>query len=78
MDEVCTTCFSNQQFQFEVQFEVQFELANTNDCSMENFIIGFPGHEKGHRASALQVLGQEKYDFFFDPWLEYFFTKADA
>lgn len=45
---------------------------------MENFITGFPGHEKGHRAAMLQVLGQEKYDFFFDRWLEYFFTEADA
>lgn len=46
--------------------------------SMENFITGFPGHEKGHRAAMLAVLGQEKYDFFFDKWLEYFFTEADA
>lgn len=26
----------------------------------------------------LKVLGQEKYEFFFDKWLEYFFTEADA
>lgn len=45
---------------------------------MENFITGFPGHEKGHRAAMLDVLGKEKYDFFFDRWLEYFFTAADA
>jgi hypothetical protein len=33
---------------------------------MENFISGFPGHEHEHRAAMLEVLGQEKYDFFFD------------
>ena len=26
----------------------------------------------------LEVLGQEKYEFFFDKWLEYFFTETDA
>ena len=25
-----------------------------------------------------KVLGPEKYEFFFDKWLEYFFTEADA
>lgn len=46
--------------------------------NMENFITGYPGHESQHRAAMLQVLGQEKYDFFFDHWLEYFFTEGDA
>ncbi|KAK2803009.1 hypothetical protein FQN51_004036 [Onygenales sp. PD_10] len=46
--------------------------------NMENFITGFPGHESAHRAAMLEVLGQEKYEFFFDKWLEYFFTEADA
>jgi hypothetical protein len=46
--------------------------------SMENFITGFPGHESQHRSAMLKVLGQEKYDFFFDKWLEYFFAEADA
>lgn len=45
---------------------------------MENFITGFPGHESQHRASMLKVLGHELYEFFFDKWLEYFFTDADA
>lgn len=45
---------------------------------MENFITGFPGHEKQHREAMLAVLGQEKYDFFFDKWLTYFFTESDA
>lgn len=30
------------------------------------------------RAAMLEVLGQEKYDHFFDKFLEYFFTEADA
>jgi hypothetical protein len=34
--------------------------------NMENFITGFPGHEHEHRAAMLEVLGQEKYGFFFD------------
>ncbi|KAH8889617.1 endoglucanase family 5 glycoside hydrolase [Thozetella sp. PMI_491] len=46
--------------------------------NMENFITGYPGHEREHRAAMLEVLGQEKYDFFFDKFLEYFFTEADA
>ncbi|KAJ5263588.1 hypothetical protein N7478_011193 [Penicillium angulare] len=46
--------------------------------NMENFITGFPGHESQHRAAMRKVLGQEKYEFFFDKWLEYFFTDADA
>jgi hypothetical protein len=46
--------------------------------SMENFITGYPGHEEQHREAMLEVLGQEKYNFFFDKWLEYFFTEADA
>jgi len=45
---------------------------------MENFVTGFPGHETPHRAAMLQVLGQAKYNFFFDKWLEYFFTEGDA
>lgn len=46
--------------------------------NMENFITGYPGHESQHRAAMLQVLGKEKYDFFFDKFLEYFFTEPDA
>lgn len=45
---------------------------------MENFITGYPGHEHQHRAAMLQVLGQEKYEFFFDKFLEYFFMEEDA
>lgn len=46
--------------------------------NMENFITGYPGHESQHRSAMLQVLGKEKSDFFFDKFLEYFFTEADA
>lgn len=47
-------------------------------CSMENFVTGYPGHESQHRASMLKTLGKEKYEYFFDTWLEYFFTEKDA
>ncbi|KAL8297964.1 hypothetical protein RB597_007054 [Gaeumannomyces tritici] len=46
--------------------------------NMENFITGYPGHELQTRAALLKVLGQEKYEYFFDKFLEYFFTDADA
>lgn len=46
--------------------------------NMENFITGYPGHEREHRASFAKVLGKEKSDFFFDKFLEYFFQEADA
>jgi len=46
--------------------------------NMENFITGFSGHEHEHRAALLSVLGPEKYKFFFDKFLEYFFTASDA
>lgn len=46
--------------------------------NMENFITGFSGHEHEHRAALLSVLGPQKYKFFFDKFLEYFFTSSDA
>lgn len=33
---------------------------------MENFITGFTGHERQHRAAILAVLGKEKYEYFFE------------
>jgi hypothetical protein len=33
---------------------------------MENFITGYPAHEQEMRAAMLEVLGSEKYKFFFD------------
>ncbi|PQE28697.1 putative glucanase protein [Rutstroemia sp. NJR-2017a WRK4] len=46
--------------------------------NMENFITGYPATEHQHRASMLKVLGKEKYEFFFDKFLEYFFMEDDA
>jgi hypothetical protein len=46
--------------------------------NMENFITGYPGHESEHREAMRTVLGDEKYEFFFDKFLEYFFTEEDA
>ncbi|KAL1968139.1 hypothetical protein VTN77DRAFT_2270 [Rasamsonia byssochlamydoides] len=46
--------------------------------NIENFITGYPGHESQHRESMLKVLGKEKYEFFFERFLYYFFTEADA
>ena len=45
---------------------------------MENFIVGYPGHEASLHAAMREVLGNEKHDYFFDRWLYYFFTEADA
>ncbi|KAK9234150.1 glycoside hydrolase superfamily [Lipomyces kononenkoae] len=45
---------------------------------MENFMNGFPGREMQIRKAIRNVLGQEKSDFFFDKFLEYFFTDEDA
>ena len=46
--------------------------------NIENFITGIPGCEHQHRAAMLHVLGKEKYEYFFDKFLEYFFTESDA
>ncbi|KAF3158246.1 Endo-1,4-beta-xylanase 5, variant 2 [Orbilia oligospora] len=46
--------------------------------NMENFISGYPGREYQIRTALSKVLGQEKSDFFFDKFLEYFFTESDA
>jgi hypothetical protein len=43
-----------------------------------DFITGFPGHEHELRRALLEVLGQEKYDYFFERFLAYFFTAEDA
>ncbi|KAK5168390.1 endo-1,4-beta-glucanase [Saxophila tyrrhenica] len=52
--------------------------ATGGQTNMENFITGFPGHEHEVRRALLEVLGQEKYDYFFEKFLEYFFTRSDA
>jgi aryl-phospho-beta-D-glucosidase BglC (GH1 family) len=46
--------------------------------NMENFITGYAGHEHEHRSQLAHVLGKKKADFFFDRFLHYFFTEADA
>ncbi|KAF2185325.1 glycoside hydrolase family 5 protein [Zopfia rhizophila CBS 207.26] len=46
--------------------------------NMENFITGYSGHEREHRAALTAVLGQEKADFFFSRLLHHFFTEADS
>ena len=46
--------------------------------NMENFITGFPANENAFRQVVHRALGGEKADFFFDRYLEYFFTEKDA
>lgn len=41
-------------------------------------MTGFPGHESTIRAAMLQVMGPEKYEYFFDRWLYWFFNEQDA
>lgn len=46
--------------------------------SMENWVTGFPAHEEGQRTAIRHVLGPELGKFFFDRFIEHFFTDADA
>ncbi|KII90335.1 glycoside hydrolase family 5 protein [Plicaturopsis crispa FD-325 SS-3] len=46
--------------------------------NMENFISGYPGCEFQIREALADVVGPAKSEFFFDKFLEYFFTDADA
>ncbi|PFH49164.1 glycoside hydrolase family 5 protein [Amanita thiersii Skay4041] len=46
--------------------------------NMENFITGYPGCEFQIREALAQTIGSKKAEFFFDKFLEYFFTDADA
>lgn len=45
---------------------------------MENFITGFPANEEAWREALMRELGPERYRFFFDRFLEYFFAEDDA
>ncbi|HEX9386394.1 MAG TPA: cellulase family glycosylhydrolase, partial [Anaerolineales bacterium] len=45
--------------------------------NMENFIIGFPGHESGLRSGMQRVLGRENAQFYFERFLHYFIQKED-
>lgn len=46
--------------------------------NMENFITGYPGHETEHKQVLKSVIGQEKLDYFFKKFYEYFWTELDA
>lgn len=46
--------------------------------NMENFITGYPYTESSHRAAMHRVLGQRRYDLFFDSFLTHFFGSEDA
>lgn len=46
--------------------------------NMENFITGYPANEEAQRQAVRQVLGEDKYELFFDRFLEYFFAEEDA
>ncbi len=46
--------------------------------NMENFITGYSGNEEAQRESVRSVLGEEKYNFFYERFLTYFFQAADA
>jgi endoglucanase len=46
--------------------------------NMENFITGYPANEEAQRDALRAVLGEEKYELFFDRFLEHFFTEDDA
>lgn len=46
--------------------------------NMENFVTGYPANEEAHRNSVRRVLGPDNYELFFERFLDYFFTEADA
>jgi len=45
---------------------------------MENFIDGYSANEKAMRDGLLEVLGEKKYNLFFDTFLKNYFTEPDA
>jgi endoglucanase len=46
--------------------------------NMENFITGYPGNEEAQRGAIRAVLGEARYERFFDRFLEEFFGPGDA
>lgn len=46
--------------------------------NMENFIDGYPANEESMREGLLKVLGEKKYDLYFDTFLKSYFTEPDA
>jgi aryl-phospho-beta-D-glucosidase BglC (GH1 family) len=45
---------------------------------MENFINGYPANEQAMREGLTNVLGQKKYNLYFDTFLKSYFTEPDA
>jgi len=45
---------------------------------MENFIDGYPANEETMREGLMEVLGKEKYNLYFNTFLESYFTEPDA
>ena len=45
---------------------------------MENFIHGYPANEEAMRKGLLNVLGEKKYNLYFDTFLKSYFTEPDA
>ncbi|MEV0967897.1 glycoside hydrolase family 5 protein [Microtetraspora glauca] len=46
--------------------------------NMENFITGYPADESSMRSAVREVLGDDRYELFFDRLLTSFFDEADA
>jgi len=45
---------------------------------MENFIDGYPANEQAMRDGLLQVMGEKKYNLYFDTFIKSYFTEPDA
>ena len=45
---------------------------------MENFIDGYPANEEAMREGLKKVLGEKKYNLYFDNFLKSYFTEPDA
>jgi hypothetical protein len=52
--------------------------ATGGHMNMENFINGYPGTEHEHKVALKKVMGEEKFNYFFDKFYEYFWTEEDA
>jgi hypothetical protein len=46
--------------------------------NMENFITGYSANETAQRQVIYDVLGEEKYELFFERFLECFFTEKEV
>lgn len=46
--------------------------------NMENFLSGYPSSESNFRTAMLQALGRERYDAFFNAYMDAFFNDADC